>query len=232
MIDADLYKRIDATNRATIIGWGLFFTAADQVRAVQSLHRSGACSAAAPNRRSALEHVITLRWCVDQGDRIADIYNRKLRGDQIQLAKTLKAEGSAWYSSEGYETLLETVRTVEESVPADPNERLAKIDNLLDGYGLLKEKAYYQVESRFVHPTPTGIQMFFSDTGDVITLSQISRYTELVACDLFCLVMLYTAMSAFNEVLAGRPWSDGLRSVAMEHDLPSELPRWRDTKGP
>lgn len=39
LIDADLYTRIDATNRAKIIGWGLFFVIADQVRAVQTLHR-------------------------------------------------------------------------------------------------------------------------------------------------------------------------------------------------
>ncbi|MCZ4081969.1 helix-turn-helix domain-containing protein, partial [Streptomyces antarcticus] len=107
-----------------MIGWGLFFTVAHQIRAVLTLHQAGACGAASPNRRSALEHAITLRWCVDQGDRIGDIYNRKLGNDQIQLANALRVDGTKDRYKEGgfhrWLRLLEGVRPV----PKYPPNRL------------------------------------------------------------------------------------------------------------
>ncbi|MEV6804079.1 hypothetical protein [Streptomyces sp. NPDC051132] len=78
LISEDLHERITPINRTTLIGWGVFFTVAHQIRAVLVLHRTGACGAVSPNRHSTQEHTVTLRWRVDHGDRIGDIYNRML----------------------------------------------------------------------------------------------------------------------------------------------------------
>ncbi|MDX3077319.1 DUF5677 domain-containing protein [Streptomyces sp. MI02-7b] len=227
LITGDLHTRIDPTNRAAVIGWGLFFAAAHQVRAILTLHQAGACGAASPNRRSALEHAITLRWCVDQGDRIGDIYNRKLRGDQIQLAKALKADGTKDRYQDAYEVMTQTVKTVNETILADPNERLVKIENLVKGYGLTKEWSFYTVESRFTHPTPTGVQMFFKDDGEAFHVSQAPIHEEIVPCRLYCLWILHAAMLAFNEVLQGKPWSAELEEVAKEYGFMITLPQWQ-----
>ncbi|MFF3364499.1 DUF5677 domain-containing protein [Streptomyces misionensis] len=227
LIASNLHEYIDPVDRSSVIGWGLFFNVAHQVRAVLTLHQAGACGAASPNRRSALEYAITLRWCVDQGDRIGDIYNRKLRGDQIQLAKAIKADGTKDRYRDAYEIMVETVKTVNETIPADPNEKLVKIDNLIKGYGLTKEWSLYTAESRFTHPTPTGVQMFFKDDGEAIHVSQTPIHEEIVACQLYCLWILHIAMLAFNEVLTGKPWTAELEQVAKEYGFATTLPQWQ-----
>ncbi|MGA5195677.1 DUF5677 domain-containing protein [Streptomyces exfoliatus] len=227
MITDDLHTRIDPTNRASMIGWGLFFAVAHQVRAVLVLHKAGACGGAAPNRRSALEHTITLRWCVDQGARIGDIYNRKLRNDQIQLAKALKADGTADRYEDAYQVMADTVKMVNETIASDPNERLAKVEHLMQGYDLSKERTIYQVESRFVHPTLTGVQMFFKDDGETIKVSQMPIHDEVVACHLYCLWILHAAMLAFNEVLTDKPWTVELEKIARDFGFMTTLPQWQ-----
>ncbi|MEU6898801.1 DUF5677 domain-containing protein [Streptomyces virginiae] len=228
LITNDLHTRIDPTNRASMIGWGLFFTVAHQVRAVLGLHTAGACRAAAPNRRSALEHAITLRWCVDQGDRMGDIYNRKLHNDQIQLAKALRADGTADRYKDAYQVMADTVKTVKESIAPDPNERLAKIEHLMQGYGLDRERTFYQVDSRFVHPTLTGAQMFFKDDGEAFHVSQMPIHEEIVACHLYSLWILHAAMLAFNEVLIGKPWTAELEKIAKDFGFMTMLPQWQE----
>lgn len=231
LIEPGLYLRVDGTNRAAVVGWGLFFAVAHQVRSVLELHRVDACGSGAPNRRSAFEHAVTLRWCADQGDKIGDIYNRKLRGDQIQLANALRAEGSLYRSTDAYQRMVETVKIVEEAIPAEPGERLAKIEHLLDGYGMRSEKTYYHLESRFVHPTLTGAQMFFQDNDEAIVLSQVPIHKEVVPCQLFALSVLHGAMLAFNELLAGRPWTATLEEIAQEFGLTAKLPTWSTGDG-
>jgi len=232
LISQDLHERITPSNRATVIGWGLFFTAVHQIRAVLVLHQAGACGAASPNRRSALEHTVTLRWCADQGDRIGDIYNRKLGMDQIQLAKVIRADGTADHYADAYQVMAATVKTVKESIAPDPNERLAKIEHLMTGYGLTKEWSYYTVESRFTHPTLTGTQMFFQDDGKDFRVSQMPIHEELVSCPLFCLWILHAAMLCFNELLTGRPWTTELEKVAQEYGFMSTLPTWQGPGSP
>ncbi|MGW2040304.1 DUF5677 domain-containing protein [Streptomyces virginiae] len=230
LITDDVHTRIDPMNRASMIGWGLFFTVAHQVRAVLVLHKAGACGAASPNRRSALEHTITLRWCVDQGDRIGDIYNRKLRNDQIQLAKALKADGTKDRYKDGYQVMAGTVKAVNETIASDPNERLAKIEHLMQGYGLARERTFYQVESRFTHPTLTGVQMFFKDDGEAFHVSQMPIQDEVVACDLYCLWIFHVAMLAFNEVLTDKPWTAELEAIAKEYGFATTLPQWQGSE--
>ncbi|MFH0178878.1 DUF5677 domain-containing protein [Streptomyces cacaoi] len=228
LITSDLHTRIDPTNRAAVIGWGLFFNVAAQVRAILTLHQAGACGAVSPNRRSALEYAITLRWCVDQGDRMGDIYNRKLGADQIQLAKALKADGTKDRYKDAYEIMVKTVKTVKETIPADPNERLAKIEHLMEGYRLTMERTFYQVDSWFAHPTLTGAQMFFKDDGKDFHVRQVPIHEELVACQLYCLWIFHIAMLAFNEVLTGKPWTTDLEKIAKEYGFSTTLPQWQE----
>ncbi|GGS82762.1 DUF5677 domain-containing protein [Streptomyces cinerochromogenes] len=227
LITKDLHTYLDPTNRASVIGWGLFFQVERQIHAVLTLHAAGACSAAIPNQRTALEHAVTLRWCVDQGDRIGDIYNRKLGNDQIQLAKALKADGTKDRYGDAYKIMADTVQTVKETISPDPNERLAKIEHLMKGYGLAKEWSFYQVESRYVHPTLTGAQLFFKDDGEAFHVSQAPIHQEPVPCLLFSLWILHVAMLSFNQMLRDKPWRAELEQIAKEYDLTMTLPKWQ-----
>ncbi|MFI0188652.1 hypothetical protein ACH4PW_13975 [Streptomyces sp. NPDC017082] len=182
LISEGLHERITPTNRARLIGWGFFFGPPDPsgARAASNRRQRGG----EPDRRRSLEHSVTLRWCVDQGDRIGDIHNRKLGMDQIQLAKAVRADGTADRYADAYQVLAATAKTVKESISPDPNERLAKIEHLMTGYGLTKEWSFYTAESRFTQPTLTGTQMFFQDDGEAFRVSQKPIDEELVAFEL------------------------------------------------
>ncbi|MGC9544531.1 hypothetical protein [Streptomyces sp. UG1] len=159
--------------------------------------------------------------------RIGDIYNRKLRGDQIQLAKAVKADGTKDRYRDAYEVMVQTVKTVNDTIMADPNERLVKIENLIKGYSLTKEWSFYTVESRFTHPTPTGVQMFFKTEGEAFHVSQSPIHEEIVPCQLYCLWILHIAMLAFNEMLADKPWTTELEQIAKEYGFATKLPQWQ-----
>ncbi|MEV6804080.1 hypothetical protein [Streptomyces sp. NPDC051132] len=77
-----------------------------------------------------------------------------------------------------------TVKTVKESISPDSNERLAKIEHLMTGYGLTKEWSYYTAESRFTYPTLTGTQTSFQDDGEAFRVSQKPIHKELVPFEL------------------------------------------------
>ncbi|UXY31246.1 hypothetical protein [Streptomyces sp. HUAS TT20] len=123
--------------------------------------------------------------------------------------------------------MVQTVKTVNETIAADPNEKLIKIDNLIKGYKLTKEWSFYTAESRFTHPTPTGVQMFFKDDSEALHVSQMPIHEEIVPCQLYCLWILHAAMLAFNEVLTGKPWKTELEKVAEEYGFMTTLPQWQ-----
>ncbi|MCY0942011.1 hypothetical protein [Streptomyces antarcticus] len=129
-------------------------------------------------------------------------------------------------TAEGYAVLAETVKAVKESVAPDPNERLAKIEHLMQGYGLARERTFYQVESRFTHPTLTGAQMFFKDDGEAFHVSQ-HRCTMRSWPASRTAFGSSTSMLAFNEVLTDQPWTAELAKIAEEYGFMTALPQWQ-----
>jgi hypothetical protein len=222
LISPDLHLNIDAASRASSVGWGLLFTVLHQVEAILYLHRQGCCFAAAPNRRTAVEYAVWLVWLADQTDQVVDVLNRGLRQDQIQLANRLRDAGlTERVPPDAYQILVDTVGT---ALPPEPDERLLKIGQLLDEYGYGALKAYYKVESRFVHPSLTAIREFTHDSNEGLLFRQRPLHEELVPCQQFCLMVLFDAMLAFNTLLVGSPWTDVLMEVAADHNLPTHLP--------
>ncbi|MEY9965344.1 hypothetical protein ABIA33_003386 [Streptacidiphilus sp. MAP12-16] len=225
LITPDLHEHLDPQNRAAVVGWGWFFLIRDQISAVLLLHREQRCAAAAPNRRAAVEHTMTLLWLADEGDSVVDVFNRGLQQDQIQLANMLRAaDMTHTMQSDAYAVLEATVAT---DIPPHPDERLRKIDHLFRAYESHTLRAYYQVESRFAHPSLTGAQLYFRDQENGFQISQESLFPEAVPCQLFSLHVLYDAMLAFNGLLLGTPWSETLASVADKHDLSAQPIRRR-----
>lgn len=205
-----------------MVGWGLFFTVVHQVEAMLYLHRNQCCFAAAPNRRTAVESAVCLVWLADQGDHVVDVLNRGLRNDQIQLANRLReANLVERFPPADYQVLVDTVAT---ELSREPDETLLNVGHLLDEYGYGALKAYYQVESRFVHVSLTAIQAFARDSEEGLLLGQRPRYGELVPCQQFCLMVLFDAMLAFNKLLVGNPWTEALLEIAADHGLSADLP--------
>jgi hypothetical protein len=154
LISPNLHLNIDAASRASRVGWGLLFTILHQVEAILYLHRQQCCFAAAPNRRTAVEYAVCLVWLADQTEQVVDVLNRGLRQDQIQLANRLReASLTERVPPDAYQVLVGTAGT---ALPPEPDERLLNFGQLLDEYGYSVLKAYYNVESRFVHPSLQG----------------------------------------------------------------------------
>lgn len=221
LISPDLHLSLDGASRAATVGWGLFFTVLHQVEAMLYLHQKGCCFAAAPNRRTAVEYAVCLVWLADEGDHVIDVLNRRLRNNQIQLAKRLReASLTERFPQDAYQVLIDTVAT---ELPPESDERL-KFDQLLDEYGYSALKAYYHVESRFTHGSLTASQVFARDSDEGLLLAQRPLYQELVPCQQFGLMVLFDAMLAFNTLLVGNPWTEALIQVAADHGLPTRLP--------
>jgi hypothetical protein len=222
LISPDLHLNLDGASRAPRVGWGLLFTVLHQVEAILYLHRQGCCFAAAPNRRTAVEYAVCLVWLADQTDQVVDILNRGLQQDQIQLANRLRdARLTERFPRDAYQVLVDTVGT---ELSPERDERLLHVGPLLDEYGYDALKAYYKVESRFVHPSLTAIQEFAHDGEEGLIFRQRPLHEELVPCQQFCLMVLFDAMLAFNTLLVGSPWTDMLMEVAADHGLPTHLP--------
>jgi hypothetical protein len=164
-----------------------------------------------------------LVWLADEGDKVVDVLNRAHISSQIQLANAMREADLVERFSEGYETLVDTVNTV---VPKGTDERLLKVQHLLDAYGLKDLKVYYQAESRFSHPSLTAIGAFAHGKNDGLALHQRPRFEqELASCQEFCLMVLVVAMQAFNEMLTDKPWGEELAGIAEAHGPRPDLPK-------
>jgi hypothetical protein len=88
----DLYRLVDPTNRAAVIGWGTMFNVIYFVDGIIQLHQAGNCFAAGPLRRSAMEYAVTTVWLADAPDDAADALNGGL---QYKLGSLVDAVAKA-----------------------------------------------------------------------------------------------------------------------------------------
>jgi hypothetical protein len=162
-------------------------------------------------------------WLAEDGDHVVDALNRSLQGEQRRLAQRLEsAEKTDRLPPEVFQALQDTLAI--DLVPMS-DERLLKVSHLLDEYGLADFKATYMAESRFSHVSLTAVRQFARDGEEgTLCLGQRPFDGELAPCQDFCLLILFSAMLALDPILIGRPWSDALRRIGADHNLPTVLP--------
>lgn len=233
----DMYQLVDTDRRASIVGWGTLLNTVYYVDGMVRLHQAGACYAANPLSRSAMEYGMWTVWLADMGEDAVDAINRGL---QNGLATLIKEAGVAGKVGGDLAAAMQVAKATQ-ATPIAParTETYLSFKNLLDAYdpatdgdGTWRYRTMYDAMSKFVHPTMIGAQVFFEtppsasepDKDDLV-VSLTPRFPELLPCLEYGLGMLHMAMLAYNELLIGKPWTAELEAVAEDFGLDKTVPQ-------
>ena len=218
LITPNLWKQVDGTNRAAVVGWGTMLNVAHLVRGIRTLHAAGQCHAALPLLRSVMEYALGTIWLVDAGEDAVDVLNRRLQGSHGKLLADLgDTDLDADFPAEAVQAFRDILAAL---LPPHPDERLSAFRHLLNAYGFEKMIPVYNVISGITHLSLEGAQAFFEDRDGAIHLSQQPRKGESAPCEVICLGMQFDTMLAYNELLTPRPWTADLAAIAKDHELP------------
>ncbi|MEY9933911.1 hypothetical protein ABH926_008574 [Catenulispora sp. GP43] len=228
LLTPDLYQHVDAGDRAALVGWGTLFSTVHYTDGMVRLHQAENCFAVGPIRRSAMEYAMTTVWLADAGDAAVDAMNLAHQDKQGKLLDGITA-ANAWdrFPAEAQAIAQANKDTqlpkASESVYLRMTHQLDRYDVNLDVDGKIPLRLWYTAESQMAHPSMIGAQMFFKD-GEPVELHMMPRHGEVVPCLHIALILLYTAMLAYNQLLTGSPWTDDLLAVARTYDLDEVLP--------
>jgi hypothetical protein len=200
--------------RPLFVAWGLLATVQRQAHAVVLLHRHGFGHETAPNRRSMLEHTAQIWWLAEDGPDAVDSMNHALQYKQQKLREAADSAGITYNA-----TIADAVQAT--VLPSNPAQTYNNIGHLLKRIGAPLH-AIYAGESLLSHPTLTSAERFFADSGtNTVELLSEPRYPEDAPgpdgrAPYIALVLAWSAMSSFNRLLAGEPWSSELQRIATE----------------
>jgi hypothetical protein len=238
LVNDDLHTLVDPSNRGAIIGWGTTFNVINFVDGIIRLHEAGACSAASPLRRSALEYAMTTVWLADAPNEAADALNSGLQHNMGKLVKALEEAGAVDRFPKG---VVKSARAlVDVDIPRTTQAHLLHASHLLDAYdsdqdetNQIPMRVVYEAESWSSHGSLAGAQLFFTvRDGGRVTLGTKPVPKEDVPCLQVGLLLQFTTMLSYNELLIGKPWTDVLHAVAKDFGFDSTLPKRRPPKEP
>ncbi|WP_274558962.1 hypothetical protein [Streptomyces spiramyceticus] len=195
--------------RPFLVGWGLVAALHRQAAAVVILHGKGLGHEAAPNRRLMVEYVAHLQWLVRDGDDAVDSMNKAFQYKHGGLRKAADAAG--------YQYDMEAANAVRDAaIPGNPANEFNLMSKLLDrlGGGLLQS---WLAETQLSHATLTAAGCFYLESDDAIELFPTPTYgiegDPMEASPYIAFFFLYFGMVAFNDLVAGSPWTDDLRAI-------------------
>ncbi|MEV5449969.1 DUF5677 domain-containing protein [Streptomyces sp. NPDC052535] len=203
-----------ADERPLYVGWGMLATVHRQAAAVVLLHRHGFGHETAPNRRSMLEHAAQIWWLAEDGTDAVESMNHALKHKQQKLREAADDSGISYDA-----TIADAVQAA--VLPPTSAQTYNHIGHLLKRIGPPLH-AIYAGESMLTHASLTSAERFFSGPGtDTVELLTTPRYPDDAPgpdtrAPYIALVLTWFAMTAFNRLLAGQPWTDALQRIAQE----------------
>ncbi|WND33968.1 hypothetical protein RI578_06525 [Streptomyces sp. BB1-1-1] len=204
----------DSDARPLFVAWGLLATVHRQGAAVVLLHRHGLGHETAPNRRSMLEHAAQIWWLAEDGSDAVDSMNHALKHTQQKLREAADGAGIAYDAS-----VADAVQAA--VLPPSAAQTYNNIGHLLKRIGPPLH-AIYVGESMLAHASLTSAERFYSGPEtDTVELLSDPRYPEDapgpdVRAPYIALVLVWFAMSSFNRLLAGQPWTNALQRIAAD----------------
>ncbi|MEV7366169.1 DUF5677 domain-containing protein [Streptomyces sp. NPDC091299] len=198
--------------RPFFVAWGMLANVHRQAAAVVLLHRQGFGHETAPNRRSMLEHAAQVWWLAEDGPDAVDSMNHALQYKQRKLREATDSAGIT------YDTTIVDAAVV---LPRSRAQTYNNMGHLLQRIGAPLH-AIYAGESLLSHATLTSAERFYAgvDAETVHLLSEPQYPQHAPSPDgrapYIALVLTWFAMSCFNQLLAGQPWSAELQLVARE----------------
>ncbi|MET8822322.1 MULTISPECIES: DUF5677 domain-containing protein [Streptomyces] len=207
--------------RPFFVAWGLLATVHRQAAAVVLLHRHGLGHETAPNRRSMLEHAAQIWWLAEDGTDAVDSMNHALKYKQQRLRESADGAGITYDS-----TIADAVQAA--VLPPTPAQTYNNIGHLLKRIGPPLH-AIYVGESMLAHASLTSAERFYSDpSADTVELLSEPRYPEDypgpdARAPYIALVLVWFAMSSFNRLLVGQPWTSDLQCIARDAGIEDGL---------
>ncbi|MET9158273.1 DUF5677 domain-containing protein [Streptomyces parvulus] len=199
--------------RPLFVAWGMLATVQRQSSAVVLLHRYGLGHETAPNRRSMLEHTAQVWWLAQDGPDAVDSLNHALQRKQKQLREAADEAGLTYDG-----TIADAVAATE--LPANPAQTYLNVSHLLKRIGA-PLRAIYAGESMLTHASLTSAERFYTQGTDGVRLLSEPQYPDGAQAPgerapYIALVLLWFAMSSFNQLLDGHPWTEDLQRIAAE----------------
>jgi hypothetical protein len=206
------------------VAHGLYCRIARTCQATLLLVDAGLGSEAAPLRRSALEHALTLAWVVDEGRPATDVL---LRAHQARMRSVKQKLDDRWsVKPEDFEKLLSV------EVPSAGRDHLVSFGNLAKQFDASNDLlAAWLADTGESHPSHmTASAYWHSDSSGQMSLSTTVR--ERAANDVHVLSFVWWLGTGEMEPLAG--WSDErLRQIGSVGGLPvTRLPRVEGREDP
>ncbi|MBQ0847457.1 hypothetical protein J8N05_04345 [Streptomyces sp. BH-SS-21] len=206
--------------RPFLVGWGLLAALHGQASAVVLLHRKGFGHEAAPNRRLMIEYMAQLQWLARDGEEAVDSLNKAFQHTQEKLRKAIDQGNTFSYDAEVAASADAVAAAVITPNTANQYANTSKLLNSLATKGLLE---VWLSETQLSHSGLTTAQAFRDDSSEVVRLlarpeygkaSDPSERSPLMAC-----LLLHLGMQAFNDLMAGQPWTADLDRIGREAGL-------------
>lgn len=191
------------------VGWGLVAALHRQAAAVLTLHSKGLGHEAAPNRRLMVEYVAHLQWLVRDGEDAVDCMNKAHQFKHGKLREVADDRGYQ-YDAEAADKVRDAV------IPSNSANQYVQMNALAKslGGGLIES---YAGETQLSHATLTAAGCFYRESDDTIELSLTPTYgvegDPMEASPFMAFYLLFFGVIAFNNLLAGSPWSDDLKAI-------------------
>lgn len=163
LITPDLWKEVDGTNLAAVVGWGTMLNVAHLVRGVCTLHAADQCHAAFPLLRSVMEYTLGTMWLAEKGEDAVSVLNRKLKGSHSKLLADLgDLDLDASFPPEAVRSFRGVLAA---EIPPHPDERLSAFRHLMEEYGFEKMIPMYNVLSGDRAPVARGRSAVLPEYG-------------------------------------------------------------------
>lgn len=203
--------------RPFIVGWGLLAALHGQASAVVLLHRKGFGHEASPNRRLMIEYMAQLQWLARDGGDAVDSMNKAFQHAQGRLRRAIDEGGIFSY---GDEMAASADAVAAALIPPNAANQYANTSQLLRSLAAKGLLEVWLSETQLSHSGLTAAQAFHDDSGEAVRLLARPEYgkvpdpgerSPLMAC-----MLLHLGMQAFNDLMAGRPWTADLDRIGRE----------------
>ena len=164
------------------------------VTAVLTLEGVNLQTEAAPVRRSVLEHVVALKWLVDQGAAVADILRRGAAYDATRRKAAVQAAGWTSVDTALFDAVIQDGEGLDRT-----NDNLLTFKQRCDRFGTEHDWTTYLNETAQSHPSWESALPYL----DITSGTPVARSHALPVIDQagFCAIHIFEALWCMSKIL-------------------------------
>lgn len=164
------------------------------IEAVLLLEQANRQEEAAPIRRSVVEHVVGLKWLVEQGSIVADILRRGAAHDATKRKAAMQAANWTSVDLQLFDAVIDDARDLDRQ-----HDVLLNFKPRCDRFGTPHDWTTYLTETRHCHPCwESAVAYLDLSSGNPVARSHPASLIDQAG---FCAVHLYEALISINEIV-------------------------------